>query len=74
VTFGEPMVLLLATDDLPLPIAQRFDYALAGAESNLATGLARLEHRVAYFGRVAPTASANESGRRCAPKGSTSAA
>jgi len=52
VTFGEPMVLLLATDDLPLPIAQRFDYALAGAESNLATGLARLEHRVAYFGRV----------------------
>lgn len=52
VTFGEPMVLLLAADDLPLPNAQRFDYGLAGAESNLATGLARLGHRVAYFGRV----------------------
>lgn len=52
VTFGEPMVLLLAADDLPLPMAQRFDYGLAGAESNLATGLARLGHRVAYFGRV----------------------
>lgn len=52
VTFGEPMVLLLATDDVPLPNAQRFDYGLAGAESNLATGLARLGHRVAYFGRV----------------------
>jgi 2-dehydro-3-deoxygluconokinase len=52
VTFGEPMVLLLAADDLPLPIAQRFDQGVAGAESNLATGLARLGHRVAYFGRV----------------------
>lgn len=51
-TFGEPMALLLATDDLPLPNAERFDYGLAGAESNLATGLARLGHRVAYFGRV----------------------
>lgn len=46
------MVLLLATGDVPLPNAQHFDYGLAGAESNLATGLARLGHRVAYFGRV----------------------
>jgi 2-dehydro-3-deoxygluconokinase len=52
VTFGEPMVLLLAADDLPLPVAQRFEVGVAGAESNLATGLARLGHRVAYFGRV----------------------
>jgi 2-dehydro-3-deoxygluconokinase len=52
VTFGEPMVLMLAADDLPLPIAQGFEYGIAGAESNLATGLARLGHRVGYFGRV----------------------
>jgi 2-dehydro-3-deoxygluconokinase len=35
-----------------LPTANRFDLGVAGAESNLATGLARLGHRVAYFGRV----------------------
>lgn len=52
VTFGEPMILLLAAGDLPLPVAQQFDASIAGAESNLATGLARLGHRVAYFGRV----------------------
>ncbi len=52
VTFGEPMILLLAGDDQPLPTAHRFDLGVAGAESNLATGLARLDHRVGYFGRV----------------------
>ncbi len=52
VTFGEPMVLMLATDDLPLPVARGFDVGVAGAESNLATGLARLGHRVSYAGRV----------------------
>ncbi|MFJ4210852.1 sugar kinase [Paenarthrobacter sp. NPDC089675] len=52
VTFGEPMLLLLAADDLPLLSGQRFDVGVAGAESNLAIGLARLNHGVAYFGRV----------------------
>ncbi|CAA9417583.1 MAG: 2-dehydro-3-deoxygluconate kinase [uncultured Propionibacteriaceae bacterium] len=52
VTFGEAMTLLLATDDLPLLVADRLGIGIAGAESNLATGLARLGHQVAYFGRV----------------------
>jgi 2-dehydro-3-deoxygluconokinase len=52
VTFGETMVLLLATDDLPLLVADRLSIGIAGAESNLAIGLARLGHSVAYFGRV----------------------
>ena len=52
VTFGEPMILMVAADRLPLPAAQGFDLGIAGAESNLATGLARLDHRVGYFGRV----------------------
>lgn len=52
VTLGEPMVLLLAADDLPLTLAQRFEEGIAGAESNVAIGLARLGHRVAFLGRV----------------------
>ncbi|QDP96366.1 sugar kinase [Microlunatus elymi] len=52
VTFGEPMALLLAGGDVPLPNARDFVLQVAGAESNLATGLARLGHRVGYFGRV----------------------
>jgi 2-dehydro-3-deoxygluconokinase len=52
VTFGEPMTLLLATGDVPLGQARQFDASIAGAESNLAIGLARLGHRVAFFGRV----------------------
>jgi 2-dehydro-3-deoxygluconokinase len=52
VTFGEPMVLMLAADDVPLSNAQHFDLGIASAETNLATGLARLGHRVGYFARL----------------------
>lgn len=52
VTLGEPMILLLAGGDLPLPDADRFDVSVAGAESNLAIGLARLGHRIGYFTRI----------------------
>ena len=52
VTFGEAMVLMLAAAGTPLAQARQFDALVAGAESNLAIGLARLGHRVAYFGRV----------------------
>lgn len=51
-TFGEPMILFLAGDELPLSDAARFDVSVAGAESNLAIGLARLGHQPAYFTRV----------------------
>ncbi|MCW2803184.1 MAG: 2-dehydro-3-deoxygluconokinase [Propionibacteriaceae bacterium] len=52
VTFGEAMTLMLATEDLPLLVANQLSLGIAGAESNLATGLARLGHQVGYFGRV----------------------
>lgn len=52
VTFGEAMVLLLAEPGVPLRAAVSFRRSVAGAESNVAIGLARLGHRVAWFGRV----------------------
>ncbi len=52
VTFGEAMVLLLAEPGVPLTEATEFRRTVAGTESNVATGLARLGHRVGWFGRV----------------------
>jgi 2-dehydro-3-deoxygluconokinase len=52
VTAGEPMALLLAEGQRPLRDADRFTRSVAGAESNVATGLARLGHSVAFAGRV----------------------
>lgn len=49
---GEAMTLLLAAEDAPLLTADRFGLGIAGAESNLAIGLSRLGHSVAYVGRV----------------------
>jgi 2-dehydro-3-deoxygluconokinase len=52
VTLGEAMVGLVATDPGPLAEATMFGRFVAGAEANVAVGLARLGHRVAYIGRV----------------------
>jgi 2-dehydro-3-deoxygluconokinase len=52
VTFGEAMVLLLAEPGLALAQAVDFRRQAAGAELNVAVGLARLGHRVGWFGRV----------------------
>jgi 2-dehydro-3-deoxygluconokinase len=52
VTLGESMVSLVATASGPLAEAGSFDRHVAGAESNVAVGLARLGRRVAYIGRV----------------------
>jgi 2-dehydro-3-deoxygluconokinase len=52
VTFGEAMALFLASDGRPLAAATRFDRQVAGAELNVAVGLARLGHRVGWFGRL----------------------
>ena len=52
VTGGEAMGLLLAGDDVALGSARHFQAEIAGAESNVAIGLARLGHRVAFYGRV----------------------
>jgi len=52
VTFGEAMALLLAEPGVPLAHATAFRRQIAGAESNVAIGLARLGHRVRWVGRV----------------------
>jgi 2-dehydro-3-deoxygluconokinase len=52
VTFGEAMVLLLAEQGMPLDVATSFRRSVAGAESTVAIGLARLGRRTAWIGRV----------------------
>lgn len=52
VTLGEAMALFLADPGTPLTSAHRFTRQVAGAESNVAVGLARLGCSVAWIGRV----------------------
>lgn len=52
VTCGEAMLLLLAEPGIPLDRAVHFRRSVAGAESNVAAGLARLGHTVRFLGRV----------------------
>ncbi|AXK31312.1 sugar kinase [Streptomyces armeniacus] len=52
VTCGEAMLLMLAEPGVPLERAARFSRSVAGAESNVAAGLARLGHRTRWLGRV----------------------
>lgn len=52
VTFGELMVLFAADRPGPLEDVATFRRFLAGAELNVAVGLARLGHRVAWIGQV----------------------
>lgn len=52
VTLGETMGVLAADDVGPLRTGHRMVLGMAGAESNVAVGLARLGHVVAWIGRV----------------------
>jgi 2-dehydro-3-deoxygluconokinase len=52
ITGGEALALFLADSDDPLPVATRFTRSVAGSESNVAIGLARLGHRVKFIGSV----------------------
>lgn len=52
VTLGECLVSLVATTPGPLAEATTFERHVAGAEANVAVGLARLGHAVAYVSRV----------------------
>ena len=52
VTFGEVMAMFVAEEPGPLERVARFRRAMAGAETNVATGLARLGHRAGWIGRV----------------------
>ncbi|MFI5833514.1 sugar kinase [Micromonospora sp. NPDC051300] len=49
---GETMVVLTPDDGGPLRHAARLTVGVGGAESNVATGLARLGHRAAWVSRV----------------------
>lgn len=49
---GEAMLLMLAEPGIPLERATVFRRSIAGAESNVAAGLARLGHDVRWVGRV----------------------
>ncbi|WP_326673391.1 MULTISPECIES: sugar kinase [unclassified Streptomyces] len=52
VVCGEAMLLMLAEPGIPLEHARSFRRSIAGAESNVAAGLARLGHSVRWLGRV----------------------
>lgn len=52
VTMGEAMALLIARQPGPLARVREFERASAGAELNVAVGLARLGLRVAYVSRL----------------------
>jgi 2-dehydro-3-deoxygluconokinase len=52
VTLGECLVALVAPEPGPLAEAREFRHFVAGAEANVAVGLARLGHRAAFIGRV----------------------
>lgn len=52
VTFGEVMAMFVAEEAGPLSEARRFTRSLAGAEVNVATGVARLGHASGWLGRV----------------------
>ena len=51
-TLGEAMTLFLAEPGRPLGDAALFERSVAGAEANVAIGLARLGHQVSFIGRV----------------------
>ncbi len=52
VTLGESLASFVATTPGPLAEVVAFDRHVAGAEANVAVGLARLGHSVAYIGHV----------------------
>jgi 2-dehydro-3-deoxygluconokinase len=51
-TLGECLIAFVATTPGPLAEATTFERFVAGAEANVAVGLARLGHSVAFIGRV----------------------
>jgi len=52
VTFGETMALFCPADGKTLEHAGAFSFSFGGAESNVAIGLARLDVRAGWFGRL----------------------
>lgn len=51
-TLGEVLAVFLSTDEAPLGRSTAFALTIAGAEANVAVGLARLGHAVSFAGRI----------------------
>ena len=51
-TMGEALAVFASTRTGPLRTGRSFDLRIAGSESNVAIGVARLGHRAAWVGRV----------------------
>lgn len=49
---GEPMGLFIAKQEGPLDSVGEYSFAVAGAEFNVAVGMARLEHKVTYITKL----------------------
>jgi 2-dehydro-3-deoxygluconokinase len=52
IAVGEPLIALLAVGSAPLADVESFSRHVAGAEANVAVGLARLGRRALFVGRV----------------------
>lgn len=52
ITIGESMVMLIANQGEPLEFVSSFSRYVAGAESNVAIGLARLDHQVGWISSI----------------------
>ena len=52
VTLGETMLVLRSAEPSPLRWGMPYSAAMAGCESNVAIGVARLGHDAAWLGRV----------------------
>lgn len=51
---GEPMGLFIANEPGPLDEVGSYDFAVAGAEFNVAVGLTRLGHRASFLTKLGP--------------------
>ncbi|GAA0799030.1 sugar kinase [Spirilliplanes yamanashiensis] len=69
VTLGETMGLVAADGIGPLEYARGFSFGIGGAESNVAVGVARLDGRATWIGRVGADATGDLVARRLAAEG-----
>lgn len=69
ITFGETMTMLMAETPGPLDRVERFTKGIAGADSNVAVGLARLGLRVGWVSRLGADSFGNDVLRAVAAEG-----
>jgi sugar/nucleoside kinase (ribokinase family) len=69
ITFGETMTLLMAETPGPLDRVERFTKGIAGADSNVAVGLARLGLKVGWVSRLGADSFGDDVRRAVAAEG-----